>query len=246
MTHHVRNPIKWHGEKPTSHFTIIPNELARDAALSSYGYRIAVVIRTHAEGYEVSCASLAAMHRWGRGRTGKALEELIAARWLAKRTYETVDGNRIYDEYHVHESRRFSEEESAELNQRVVITAGPGPNENSIMSPSDTPGCAEQHHPDGARRDIKENQQEDQPENKEENHPTDCWICEGSGWSDGRRCENCFPQSHTRVLTNRESVHSAASCAGCKIFGAEGCFKHTTALFGRQHQPANDFNLVEA
>lgn len=72
MTRHIRNPIKWHGDAPRDHFTMIPNELARDTELSLYAYRIAIVIRTHAEDYEVSAASLAKMWGWHRDTVGKA------------------------------------------------------------------------------------------------------------------------------------------------------------------------------
>ncbi|OBG29116.1 hypothetical protein [Mycobacterium sp. 852002-51057_SCH5723018] len=246
MTYHVRNPIKWHGENPRGHFTIVPNELARDAQLSSHAYRIAIVIRTHAESYEVSIKSLAAMYRWGRGRTGKAIEELVAARWLAKRTYETVEGNRVFDEYHVHASRRFSEEESAMLNSRVVIRARPDPIENNLMSPAVTPRCAERHHLSVSNQDTKENQQEHQSENKEENQSVDCWICEGSGWFGGGPCENCCPPPPNLVRRMPEEQPTPAeSCAGCKMFGSQGCFEHTSALIGRRQLAEHELALVQ-
>lgn len=246
MTRHVRNPIKWHGENPRGQFAIIPNELARDAELSSHAYRIAIVIRTHAQDYEVSVKSLAAMHRWSRGRTGKAVDELVTAGWLAKRTYETVDGNRVFDEYHVHASRRFSEEESAMLNSRVVIPARHDPIENTLMFSTETPRCAERHHLSAVHGDTKENQPEHQSENKEENQALDCWVCEGSGWFGGRPCENCCPPPPDPAAGRPERPTTGESCAGCKMFGSQGCFKHTSALIGRRHLADPELASVQA
>jgi hypothetical protein len=63
-TRHSRKPIRKHGPLH-DHFTMIPNELARDATLSNHAYRIAIVMRSHQDGWEISAASLAKDHGLG-------------------------------------------------------------------------------------------------------------------------------------------------------------------------------------
>jgi hypothetical protein len=59
--YHVRNPDQAARRNPRDHFTMVPNELVRDTELSNHAYRVASVIRSHAEDYEVSVKSLAGM-----------------------------------------------------------------------------------------------------------------------------------------------------------------------------------------
>jgi hypothetical protein len=166
-TYHKRNPIKRHGDTPLAHFTIIPNELARDTDLSMHAYRAAIVIRTHADGYELSSVSLAESQRWGRARTRDALRELTEARWLVIRPYKTADGKRAFEEYHVHAARKFTPEESATLAEPVIL-GDPGlARTNPLVSFEPTP-WSDSGQPPGLAQAIKEDYLEDQLEEQEE------------------------------------------------------------------------------
>lgn len=235
MNYHLRNPVKWHGDKPFDRFAIIPNELARDNNLSNYAFRVAIVIRTHAEDYQVSAVSLASDFRWGRASATRALEELTAAGWLAVRKVRTSKGTRAYEEYHVHASRRFTEEELAHYSAEVILPSAYASNEVMSLPSDEARGCTELMHPVAHSGDIKENQQEDQQEHQVEDQPprekSDCWICEGSGSYSGNPCENCFKP---KLAANSETESVADKCPGCRVFGKEGCLTHTTAEIGRR------------
>ncbi len=179
--HHVRNPIKRHGDTPRDHFTIVPNELVRDTELSNHAYRVASVIRSHAEDYEVSVKSLAEMLGWGRVRTKEALQELVAARWLAIRKYKTASGTRAFEEYHLNVSRKFTEPEAAEYNQTIALPAGRTHdlnqdtphdlNQDTPMTSVGSPPSPESVHLHDPSQVTKEYEPEDQGENtKGENH----------------------------------------------------------------------------
>jgi hypothetical protein len=191
VTHHTRNPIKRHGELPLGHFTSIPNELVRDTELSQHAYRLAIVIRSHANGYEVSLKSLAQMLGWCPKRTKKARDELVAARWLVIREYKTARGTRACEEYHLNVSRKFTEEEAARLDHAVTIynhhvpedglehrASGPTP-----IGRETRPPWGEPPYTHGADGRTKEYESEDQGEKtKGENeshgdsHPGDDWL----------------------------------------------------------------------
>lgn len=237
MTFHIRNPIRRHGENPSSGFAMIPNELARDMTLSNHSYRIAVEIRTHAEGFEVSAKGIASDHGWGRTTVRKALDELVEARWLAVSRYLTASGKRAFDEYNVHASRRFTEQESAELNRIVRLPAGDASVDPTPLDPKEATGWTVREQPPGSRRDTKEDQLEHYSEDKLENQSPQCWICEGRG-ALGRPCENCGPECVLQPIRSDEQASDDLDCFGCKELGREGCMNHTSAPVGRQQLAA--------
>jgi hypothetical protein len=169
-----RNPIRRHGDTPLAHFTIIPNELARDTDLSMHAYRAAIVIRTHADGYELSSVSLAESQGWGRARTRAALRELIEAGWLVIRPHKTADGTRAFEEYHVHAARKFTPEESATLAEPVIL-GDPGLAQANPLVPFGPTPWSHSGHPPGLAQAIKEDYLEDQLEDQEEDQATDEW-----------------------------------------------------------------------
>lgn len=191
--HHVRNPIRVHGVTPHAHFTIIPNELARDTALSMHAYRAAIVIRTHADGFEISAASLAKSQRWGRARTREALQELSDAGWLVIKPVKTADGTRAFDEYHIHAARKFRPEESAEFSEPVILR--PRPAQTNPQAPTEPTPCPDWDQPPGPAQATKEDQLEDHLENKQENQAfeSDCWGC-------GRFGAGCPTHARRRAL----------------------------------------------
>jgi hypothetical protein len=184
--HHFRNPIRRHGATPRGHFTIIPNELARDTELSMHAYRAAIVIRTHADGYELSTASIAESQGWGRPRTRAALQELTEARWLAIRPFKTAKGQRAFEEYHVHVARKFNPEEAAAIADPVILL--PGSTQTNPLAPTEPTPWPDPDQPPGLAQSTEEDHLEDQQENKQENQAphllqSDCWGCRelGSG-----------------------------------------------------------------
>jgi len=182
--HHIRNPIRVHGDTPYAHFTIVPNELARDTELSNHAYRAAIVIRTHADGFEISTVSLAKSQGWGRTRTRDALQELSEARWLAIQPYQTTDGKRAFEEYHLHAARKFSPQESAELTEPVILR--PRLAQTNPQVPTEPTPWPDWDQPPGPAQATKADQLENQRENKKENQqpqPVDsnCWGCRELG-----------------------------------------------------------------
>lgn len=178
--YHVRNPIRRHGDTSRGHFTIIPNELARDTELSMHAYRAAIIIRTHADGYELSTASIAESQRWGRPRTRAALQELTEARWLAIRPFKTATGHRAFEEYHVHVARKFNPEEATALAEPVIL--GPGLTRTNPLVPAEPTHWPDSDQPLGLARSTKEDHLQDQLENKQEHLvQSDCWGCREYG-----------------------------------------------------------------
>lgn len=235
MTIHIRNPIKKHGKNPSAHFAMIPNDLARDTTLSNYAYRMAIEIRSHTEDFEISVAGFAKDHGWGRGRAADALAELVTTRWLALRRYVNDAGNRIFDEYHLHITRQFTDDESSALNTSVTVSTGPDSDHATPLSSEDTGCCPERDQAPALGRDTKEDQQEHQVEDKSENQPSECWLCESTGVYAANPCEMCCPPLVTRVRTaeDRPTSNEEPTCYGCRALGRDSCLIHTSSPVGR-------------
>ena len=232
VTHHIRNPIKRHGELPSEQFTIIPNELVRDADLSNYAYRIAMVLRSHAEDFEISAASLSKGLGWHRDTVGRALRELVDARRLAIQRYQTVSGGRAYDVYHVHVSGRFTDAQIRDLTRPIVLASPHAYEEGTHLPTDQAVGRLHADHELAEVQDTKEDQQEDQPEHQEEHHrPSDIWSGDPSsrqqvGFS---ACDLPSPHRRSPSLKRRQTCDASTNCWGCVTLG-EGCAVHRAML----------------
>jgi hypothetical protein len=201
MGWHVRNPIVRMGELPTDQFVILPNELARDGTLSNQAFRLAIILRTHANGWEVSAKSLAEDLGWSRTTVGKALTELVEAKLLAIRKVRTESGTRAYEEFLVPVSGRFTDKEMAGLNVVVILQSKGVPPQHTGMPPAGAPGCAERVHPGVPTECNKEHQQENQQEEHLE-HQRACRGCRQNGVS------GCAEHARTGVRLRRPRVQS--------------------------------------
>lgn len=212
-TWHIRNPVMTHGDGPSSHFTRVPNELIRESGLTPRAFQIAVLLRSHTDGFETSKKSIASALGWQRETVGKAMAELVDARWLAIRRVRTASGSRAYEEYHVHTSRAFTAAEMMQFDAAYLPpvaseSAGPVNDDNldPLMLEKSAPPCLSSAQVDVRGADTKEDQLEDKPENEIENqarqadkspHDQDlwangkCWICGGAGVYDGIPCTIC-------------------------------------------------------
>lgn len=234
MTIHIRNPIRRHGDNPSGNYAMIPNELARNPTLSNYAYRLAIEIRTHAENFEVSAAGIANAHGWSRGTVKQALDELVAARWLAVRRYVNGAGNRIFDEYHFNVARPFTEEESTELNSSVTLRPRHDSPEVTPLSSWEAGECAESEHPPALGQGIKEDHQEHQLEEQEEHQPSACWICGGCGFDGLHPCEMVVHLRWSNFQAAKESSTTNESiCFSCDTVGRDRCLIHTPSAVGR-------------
>jgi hypothetical protein len=189
-----RNPIVRHGEVGQQ-FVPIPNDLARDTSLSLHAYKIAIVIRTHRQGWEVSGKSFAEEYGWGRNTVMNAFAELVDAGWLAIRKYNNDKGYRLFEEYHVHAARQFTEEEAAIYGNTVSLPTGRVLDEDITLNPFEAEECSDPSHdavPNGA---IKEDQPKQLSEHQSEEHHRSriqtpqtggCYPCATSGTG---RCE---------------------------------------------------------
>jgi hypothetical protein len=132
----------------------------------------------------VSAASLAKMQGWQRDTVGKALRELAQAGWLVVRTHKTAEGKRVFDEYHVHASRKFTEAEAATLSQPVIPPTAAHDGGTPLPTEQAT-SCLPERHPPAYGVGTKENQPEHQPEEKQEHQASesksDCWGCRELG-----------------------------------------------------------------
>lgn len=257
--YHVRNPIKRHGDTPRDHFTIVPNELVRDTELSNHAYRVASVIRSHAEDYEVSVKSLAEMLGWGRVRTREALQELVATRWLAIRRYKTASGTRAFEEYHLNVSRKFTEPEAAEYHQTITLPAGRTHdlnqgtshdlNQITPMTSVGSPPCPEPSHPHDPSQVTKEYESEDQGENtKGENHSGRQALTAGlededDGWFGAlasSRADAAYPPPEKKTYTMREwkEIEAAGGVEAYEAMRAASQDDHDSVL-GRRGDAAD-------
>jgi hypothetical protein len=166
--YHQGNPIRWYGGKPPR-FARIPNELGRDLSLGAWARSVALLLYTHADGYEVSDKNLATEFGCSRNTIASARRELEAGRWLVVRRHETDTGKRIFDEFYLHTTRKFSEAEAVEIGRSVVLGAQ---NLSTPMRQNEAPPCSDTEHPPAQNLSTKEDQQEDQREDQREDQVT--------------------------------------------------------------------------
>lgn len=232
VTHHIRNPIRRHGELPLEQFTIIPNELVRDADLSNYAYRIAMVLRSHAEDFEISAASLSKRLGWHRDTVGRALRELVNARRLAIQRYRTATGGRAYDVYHVHVSGQFTEAEMLVLGRPVVLARPHAHEEGTHLPINQASACLIADHPPAYSQDTTEDQQEDQSEHElEDQNPSkvpteDLSFRRRVGFSISDLPGH---QRRSRPREKKQTCDKIDNCWGCATLG-EGCAVHGPTL----------------
>jgi hypothetical protein len=86
------------------------------------------------------------------------------------RRYQTPSGSRIFDEYHLDVSRRFSIEESDRLAQTVVLAAAVDSADDSLVVRYEAPGCSAGGQGPALIEGIKEEQPEQQSEDHEEDN----------------------------------------------------------------------------
>jgi hypothetical protein len=197
---HRRNPIVRHGDL-NSNFVQIPNELARDSVLSHHAYRIAIALRTHKGGFEVSAKSLADTYSWGRPRIAQAFNELEEAGWLAVQRHVNAEGHRVFDQYHVHVSRRFTPNEMAQYGRTMTL---PGTADASTqitdLDSSRSARCSEADHGDVSSGITKEHYLE-------------------------HHSEHQF-QEHSVQANRRELGAPGAACYVCDRYGRHECREH--------------------
>jgi hypothetical protein len=121
--------------------------------------------------------SLAEMLGWKRDTVRKAMDDLVDARWLAVRRYETASGTRAFEEYHLNASRKFTEEEAAEFNQTVVL---PARQKGTPMPTKRATPCPLNGHPHAHETGTKEDHLEDYPEEQSENQAVE--LAPGDTW----------------------------------------------------------------
>ncbi|RFZ10236.1 hypothetical protein VIMS_03592 [Mycobacterium marinum] len=205
---HRRNPVIRHGELD-SNFVQIPNELARDPALSHHAYRIAIVLRTHKDGFEVSAKSMADTYAWGRTRTAQAFKELVDTGWLAVRRHVNASGYRVFDQYHVHVSRRFTPDEVAEHAKTVVLPTRTGDASREVihLDSLEAAGCSETDQEGDSTGITKEHHLEHHLEHHSE--------------------DQCL--EHTAVANRREPGTPEPRCIACEQYGQRECQQHAEA-----------------
>jgi hypothetical protein len=156
---HIANPIEHHGYKPTRNFAPLVNDLIRDGSISSDAFRVLSLLLSHDCGWQESANEIAKRFGWTWRRAKKAMDALVTARLLVIQHYLTADGNRAYEKYHVHWSRRFTDDEVAKLGGAVVLSARHNP-----ICQNDTTPSAESTQPLLSKQQNTEKQEE----NKEE------------------------------------------------------------------------------
>lgn len=207
--YHKRNPIKRHGQNPTEHFTMVPNEMFREGALTAYAVHLALYIRSHADGFEISQRSLANNLKIRHETVRKYLRELTASGWLAISEYKTANGKRAYEEYHVHAARRFTDDEMTRYNRTVILppvaevcddTAHPCATTPHTPVRSDrTPLCDyTAHKEDHLEHQVEEQKEHQAPATDVGQDDPYCQECEDA------ECNVCMLHFHEREYRYRE------------------------------------------
>jgi hypothetical protein len=174
--------------------------------------------------------SLAEMLGWGRARTKAALQELVAARWLAIRECKTASGTRAFEEYHLNISRKFTESEAAEYNQSITLPTGRihdlnehtphDLNQVTLMNSVGSPPWPEWGHPDDTSQVTKEYESEDQGKNtRGENHSRmqtlmAAWEDEDDEWSRALTTSRAYvadppPEKKTYTMRQWKEIEAA-------------------------------------
>lgn len=108
MNDNDSNPIRWHGTRPRSGFTTIPNELARDPHITANAFRVLVYLRSHDDGFETSARRMYAALNISKEGVANALAALDAGHWIAK-----VGTRYNRCEYHLPRAAKFTDAEYA-------------------------------------------------------------------------------------------------------------------------------------
>lgn len=82
-----------------AHFTIIPNETARDRNLSYRAAGLLVELLSHEDGWETNAERLAARAKEGRDAIRKALNELEAHHYMSRKKQRTPQGTWVWTQF---------------------------------------------------------------------------------------------------------------------------------------------------
>lgn len=85
--------IRWLGERPGEHYTIIPNSLARCPDITASARSVAMYIWSQAHGFRISERSIADALKMDRKTVGRALDNLQENRWLKLVRQESENGS---------------------------------------------------------------------------------------------------------------------------------------------------------
>jgi hypothetical protein len=88
------------GKRPVNHFTMIPNNLIRNKAISDSTFRLICWVSSHQEGFEISFASIKSQLGYGRDKLRSILKEAEESNYLVRN--RTNGNGGLFDwEYHI-------------------------------------------------------------------------------------------------------------------------------------------------
>jgi hypothetical protein len=123
------NPIRRLGDRPSAHFTQVPNAIVRDGTIGSDAFRVLVLLLSHADGWTTSAGEISKRFGWGRNRekASAALDNLVAERRLIIREHRRDGGGRVRQEYIVNaDGAQFTEEDIEKWSVPLIVNGGRG------------------------------------------------------------------------------------------------------------------------
>ncbi|CAN5349084.1 hypothetical protein BH09ACT8_BH09ACT8_30920 [soil metagenome] len=140
-----RHPVRWVGAKMIRDYVQVPNALVRDERVTNAAFRVAVLLRSHVEGFPTSVVDIADTLNCSRNTVISALECLESLRWVVIRDTRTLDAKGlVHSEYVQHASRQLTPEEVAELGETILVPRALEPAQKvNRLTDDDAHACSE-------------------------------------------------------------------------------------------------------
>lgn len=135
-----RTTVKLQGDRPKTHYTVVPNDLIRDRDLSSDARVVGIYLLSVEDGWETNQEQIAAVLGWPTKskRVGNAMKDLTDRGWMRHIERKGPNGSTYQHEYVMNRARRINsttvkstvvDEEPTTVKSTVVTTV-----ESTVLS----------------------------------------------------------------------------------------------------------------
>lgn len=105
---HLRSRLKKVGDQPKGNYTLVPNALIYDPALSPRTKVVGIFLYAQGDGFQnVSERAVAQRLGLSNATVGKAYQELIAQGWMQRRAFANQEGVTFVYEYVIHRGHKI-------------------------------------------------------------------------------------------------------------------------------------------